>query len=306
MVDTEGKSSTIKQDRSPPFPFIGLSKAVDRAQQLFEKAKRFEVRLDDAGKDWGFAPKSSSTFQTVGALLAYGLLEDSGTGENRKVKISEMAWRILEDTRPGVRDGLLAEAALKPKIIAEYADRWKDGRPDDAHCLSQLKFESKFTSDGAAKFLKVYDDTIRFTKGHEADKKPDSEQVSEQPNDEKSTLPIKVGDYVQWTSGGVEQFKQPRKITGISGTYAFVHGSNTGIPMSDLTTVGAPTPTPLGTSPTMGGGPKPLDPASDDGNEISVLLASNRLQITADVDDKGLEKLEQMLAKYKEILKMLQ
>ncbi len=26
-----------------------------------------------------------------------------------------------------------------------------------------------------------------------------------------------------------------------------------------------------------------------------VLLASNRLQITADVDDKGLEKLEQML-----------
>jgi hypothetical protein len=37
-----------------------------------------------------------------------------------------------------------------------------------------------------------------------------------------------------------------------------------------------------------------------------VLLASDRLQITADVDDKGLEKLEQMLAKYKEILKMLQ
>jgi hypothetical protein len=34
--------------------------------------------------------------------------------------------------------------------------------------------------------------------------------------------------------------------------------------------------------------------------------ASNRLQITADVDDKGLEKLEQMLVKYKEILKMLQ
>jgi len=37
-----------------------------------------------------------------------------------------------------------------------------------------------------------------------------------------------------------------------------------------------------------------------------VLLVYNRLQITADVDDKGMEKLEQMLAKYKEILKMLQ
>jgi hypothetical protein len=45
---------------------------------------------------------------------------------------------------------------------------------------------------------------------------------------------------------------------------------------------------------------------SEDGNDISVLLASNRLQITADVDAKGLDKLEQILVAYKEILKMLQ
>ena len=38
----------------------------------------------------------------------------------------------------------------------------------------------------------------------------------------------------------------------------------------------------------------------------SQIQSGHRLQITADVDDKGLEKLEQMLAKYKEILKMLQ
>jgi hypothetical protein len=45
--------------------------------------------------------------------------------------------------------------------------------------------------------------------------------------------------------------------------------------------------------------------ASDgDGNDISVLLAAKRLQITADVDAAGLEKLEKMLAKYKEILKL--
>jgi hypothetical protein len=42
-----------------------------------------------------------------------------------------------------------------------------------------------------------------------------------------------------------------------------------------------------------------------DGNEISFLFASNRLQITADVDEKGLEKLEQRLAKHKEILKLM-
>jgi uncharacterized membrane protein len=51
--------------------------------------------------------------------------------------------------------------------------------------------------------------------------------------------------------------------------------------------------------------PPASTPATDsDGNDISVLLASNRLQITADVDAAGLEKLEKMLAKYKEILKL--
>jgi hypothetical protein len=44
--------------------------------------------------------------------------------------------------------------------------------------------------------------------------------------------------------------------------------------------------------------------AEGDGNDISVLLASNRLQITADVDSAGLKKVEKMLAKYKEILKL--
>jgi hypothetical protein len=106
---------------------------------------------------------------------------------------------------------------------------------------------------------------------------------------------IKVGDFVQWTSGGVEQFKAPRKVTQIEGCIALVHGSLTGLEMNELTVVPAPTVKPQG----------PVVNASDgDGNDISVLLASNRLQITADVDAAGLEKLEKMLAKYKEILNL--
>jgi hypothetical protein len=72
--------------------------------------------------------------------------------------------------------------------------------------------------------------------------------------------------------------------------------------MNELTVVPAPAPSPLGAAKNAA----PAVTSDGDGNEISVLLASSRLQITADVDDKGLEKLEQVLAKYKEILKMLQ
>lgn len=47
---------------------------------------------------------------------------------------------------------------------------------------------------------------------------------------------VKIGDEVQWTSQGTDQFAEPRKIKSISedGKYAFVEGSDTGIPVSEL------------------------------------------------------------------------
>jgi hypothetical protein len=55
---------------------------------------------------------------------------------------------------------------------------------------------------------------------------------------------IKIGDKVQWTSQGADQFAEPRKIKSISedGEYAFVEGSDTGIPVKELSITEA-TPT---------------------------------------------------------------
>ncbi|SIT55081.1 hypothetical protein BQ8794_200084 [Mesorhizobium prunaredense] len=172
-ADTPADASQ-KRDRGPSFPFISLEKAVERTAQFYAKAKRFEARIADAAGDWGLGPKSSGTFQTVSALLAYGLIEDSGSGEGRKIKISDAGMRILEDKRPGVREMLLSEAALKPKLLAEFATtHWKDGRPDDTHAISSLKFEHGFTDESAHKFLRVYDETKRFSNPSVSDKVSD-------------------------------------------------------------------------------------------------------------------------------------
>jgi hypothetical protein len=174
MAEPEPKD-TSKRDRSPKFPYIGLSKALERIQVLYDKVKRYDARIADIAKDWGLSATSSSTDRTVAALQSFGLIDDSGSGENRKIKLTELAVRILADQRPGVREGLLSEAALKPPIISDYARKWTGGRPDETHALGQLQFDGGFTEEGAKMFLRVFDDTIKFTKESVSDKLPDTE-----------------------------------------------------------------------------------------------------------------------------------
>lgn len=181
MADDDNQTGAgPKKERGPSFPFIGLEKAVDRTRELYAKAKRFDVRLADAAADWKYGAKSSGAFQTAAALLAFGLIEDSGSGEARKLKVSELGWRIIADDRPGMREKHMAEAALKPKLIAEFAERWGDGRPDDSHAISDLKFEHGFTDESAPRFLRVFDDTIRFTTPEDTGKMKEAEKARDE------------------------------------------------------------------------------------------------------------------------------
>ncbi|WP_027665619.1 hypothetical protein [Rhizobium leguminosarum] len=181
MAEEENQTGGgTKKERGPSFPFIGLEKAVERTRELYAKAKRFEVRLSDAAADWKYGAKSSGAFQTAAALLAFGLIEDSGSGEARKLRVSDLGRRIMLDERPGMREKHMAEAALKPKLIAEFAERWADGRPDDSHAISDLKFEHGFTDESAPRFLRVFDETIRFTILEDTDKMKEAEKVRDE------------------------------------------------------------------------------------------------------------------------------
>lgn len=46
---------------------------------------------------------------------------------------------------------------------------------------------------------------------------------------------MQIGDEIQWTNNGVDQFTEPKKITNISdcGLWCFVEGSNTGILLAE-------------------------------------------------------------------------
>lgn len=105
-----------KFDRSPNFPFISLEQALGRSRQLYDQEKRGMAALAVVSGHWNYSLKSSGLVQTVGALKSYGLLEDEGRGLDRRVRLTDLALRILLDPRADSpeRRELIRQAALSP------------------------------------------------------------------------------------------------------------------------------------------------------------------------------------------------
>jgi hypothetical protein len=206
----------------------------------------------------------------------------------------------------------------KPALFQEIAKDFTSTVSDDN--LRYWLVKRDFTPDAAAKAAKAYLESYRLAKDvttdyDSASKEKDEveEKGSERGLDRENGAPpppppppppaVKVGDYVQWISSGVEQFKPARRVIGIfpDGKHVQVFGSNTGVPMSEAVVVDKPPlASPMGNLPRIDSG----SAWGQDENEFNVLLQTNgRLQITADVDLDGLEELRASLNDYESILK---
>ena len=170
----------VKKERSPSFPFISLARAVERAKAFSDAHRRNPARPAAVGETWGYAPSSSGLLQTISALKAYGLVEDIGKGSDRKIQLTDLAQKILHDTRPGAREAGVKEAAVRPRLFAEYAAKWLPQRPSDSHCLSELRLDRGFTEAAAKTFLKSFDETMIFSSlSYEDDLSVGADLVSE-------------------------------------------------------------------------------------------------------------------------------
>jgi hypothetical protein len=158
MSESDDKT---KFDRSPSYPFISLKKAEERAKQFWEKHRKEGARLPTVAPTWGYALKSSGLQQTVGALKQYGLMEDVGSGEERKVQLTDLGRRVVADQREGAREAALKEAAMRPRLFQEYR-RWIGDMPSKSHCLSELELDRGFNPLAASTFLKAFQETISF------------------------------------------------------------------------------------------------------------------------------------------------
>jgi hypothetical protein len=222
--------------RSPAYPYINLETAIARAQAFYDIEIRSAVPITLAAKDWGYEAKSSAAMQTAAALMSFGLMSDEGTGDKRKVRLTQNALKILLDKRPDSieRAALIKQAALAPKIHQQIWEKLGGGVSDGAlrHSLI-FEWNPPFNENSVDGFIREFRDTIAFAKLAESDKVA-TEDGSNEESRSAAYVP-KLGDYVQWESQGALQC-EPVKVLRIStdGAFAFVEGTSTGLPVQQL------------------------------------------------------------------------
>ena len=164
-MDAQVDTSKAK-DRSPPFPFISLAKALERARSFYAEEKRGAAPMSRAVMHWGYSASSSGGLQTAAALRHYGLLDDvGGSGKERQLRLTELALRILLDTRPEStdREAYIRQAATSPTVAQEVYERWPDGLPSDGTLNHYLVLDRKFNETTAVAAIRILRENQQLT-----------------------------------------------------------------------------------------------------------------------------------------------
>lgn len=236
----EGSLSKANKSRSPNYPLFDLKEAVAKAKAVYEQERLHDASLDVIVSHWGYSGLNGRSRRALAAMNAYGLLEYTGSGEGRTAKLTADAQIIVLEA-----DGYqkaIRRAALAPRINSELYERYKDdGLPSDKNLRDQLIIKDGFKDDIVDKFIQEFKSTAAFAKLFSGGTMGSAVEAEGSDSDDS---PVTIGSYVQWVNQGVAQFPAPRKVQGLSpnGDYAFVEGTNTGIPLGELSLQEPPTP----------------------------------------------------------------
>ncbi|WP_223541963.1 hypothetical protein [Pseudomonas sp. BF-RE-26] len=170
----------VKKQRSSPYPGITLEAAIERAKTFYKAEGKHEALVSTAVSHWKFSPKSSGGLVAVAALKAYGLLEDKGSGADRKVYLTPRGLSIVQDERivSPDRDAAIRTAALSPKILSDLWAKYGLNRPSDDTVGHFLRVEREYTSTASVEILKIYEAAIKFAKLDAEDSESSVEEPS--------------------------------------------------------------------------------------------------------------------------------
>jgi hypothetical protein len=175
-----------RKGRSPSYPGITLSEALDKVAVLYKEEGRHPAHIEVITSHWGYKPKTGPGLVAIAALKKYGLLEDAGDNGTRRARLTDRALSILlgEADSPD-RQRLMREAALAPPIHAELWEQFGGRLPSDQNLRRVLELDRAFTTTGAGQFIRQFRSTIAFAGLGEPDKMPEAEPPQHRPSGDR-------------------------------------------------------------------------------------------------------------------------
>ena len=166
MTETTKPKTKGRRVRSPGYPSFDLQEALAKATVLYEKERRNAAPFDTVVQHWGYKGKSSSALKAVATLLKFGLVEASGAGRHRHIKVSPLGLRIILDKREGSaeRGAAIREAALNPALYKKLWAEWGAALSSDSTIEYQLLQQLKFNDDVVRGVIRGYRTTVSFAK----------------------------------------------------------------------------------------------------------------------------------------------
>ena len=226
------KKDQKPRHRSPNYPGVGLRAAVGKIEALYKADGLAASPKASALKLMGYEKFHSEAARTLSALKSFGLIEETAD----RLKLTQRGIEIV--ARPNgdpIKEKAIKQAAVSPDIYQLVMEEYRStGLPSDASLKSDLITVRKFNRSAVDGFVQDFRDTLEFS-GLSDLKVLDSKQSQDEKGGQ-TVLP-QIGDHVQWESGGQIQFQELKRIRALSqdGLWAFVDGSDNGLPVKELT-----------------------------------------------------------------------
>src|ERR1700748_2267930 len=148
--------------RRPAYPAIALEKAIQRVRQLYTRDKQYAIPVTSLPDIWGYNSLNGPAGLTISALKKFGLVNDEGAKDERRIKVTDSAVYILNHPSSDARAEAIRNAALLPPIHREIWDEYGTSLPSDANLVWRLTRERGFTESGAKEFIREWRETMEF------------------------------------------------------------------------------------------------------------------------------------------------
>ncbi|REJ87004.1 MAG: hypothetical protein DWQ34_25995 [Planctomycetota bacterium] len=155
----------MAKHRSPIHPNLTVEDAVKSVEVIYKHERRNPVPVEVIAKHCGYDSfKSSSAKRLISTLLQYGLVDDEGSGDDRKMKLSQLALDIVlaDGSDDPNRKAAVRRSARLPAVHAKILSEFPDRLPSPATLKSYLIRDLDFNDSQVDTFINKFRKTVDF------------------------------------------------------------------------------------------------------------------------------------------------